>query len=68
MLCTWDVDAWSSYQALKLNDGECVSDVDWARCVDDRHSIGGFAMFLGPNLIFMVRKEASHSIPIKHRS
>jgi hypothetical protein len=38
------------------------SNVDWAGNVDDRHSIGGFAIFLGPNLITLcARKQATMS-------
>ncbi|GJX02467.1 hypothetical protein Tco_0186380 [Tanacetum coccineum] len=43
---------------------EAFSDADWARDLDDRRSTGGFAIYLGSNLIFWTtRKQRAISRP-----
>jgi len=52
---------------LKINKSlstlvSAFSDADWAGCLEDRRSTGGFAVFLGSNLIsWTARKQATVS-------
>jgi histone deacetylase 1/2 len=50
---------------IKKSDSMLVSafsDADWAGCVDDRRSTGGFAVFLGSNLVsWIARKQPTVS-------
>ena len=56
---------WNSGMKIVRSDSTLVSafsDVDWAGCVDDRRSTGGFAVFLGPNLVsWSARKQPTVS-------
>jgi histone deacetylase 1/2 len=57
----------TSKYGLRIRKSRCrivsaFSDADWAGDVDDRHSTGGFAVFLGENLIsWTARKQATVS-------
>jgi hypothetical protein len=44
------------------------SDTDWAGCPDDRRITGGFAIYLGPNLVsWSARKQATLLLTDKRR-
>lgn len=57
--------SWNSGLKISKSDSMLVSafsDADWAGCVDDRRSPGGFAVFLGRNLIlWSARKQPTVS-------
>ncbi|CAM8990456.1 unnamed protein product [Rhodiola kirilowii] len=45
------IDTGLKFRQSSLTRLSIFTDVDWAGCSDDRRSTGGFAIFLGPNLI-----------------
>jgi histone deacetylase 1/2 len=52
--------SWNYGMTLRKSNSRLVSafsDADWARCVDDRRSTSGFAVFFGKNLISWCAKK-----------
>jgi hypothetical protein len=45
------VDTGLHFRKFSLLDVSIFTDTDWAGCVDDWHSTGGYAVFVGPNLV-----------------
>jgi hypothetical protein len=45
------IDTGLHFRRSSLLDISIFTDADWARCVDDRRSTGGYAVFVGPNLV-----------------
>jgi histone deacetylase 1/2 len=45
------IDTGLHFRTSSLLDVSIFTDADWAGCVDDRRSTGGYAVFVGPNLV-----------------
>jgi histone deacetylase 1/2 len=45
------IDTGLHFRKSSLLDVSIFTDADWAGCVDDRRSTGGYAVFVGPNLV-----------------
>jgi hypothetical protein len=51
------IDTGLRFRKSSLLDVSIFTDADWARCVDDRRSTGGYAVFVGPNLVSLSSKK-----------
>jgi hypothetical protein len=45
------IDTSLRFHRLSLLDISIFTDADWAECVDDRHSTGGYTVFVDSNLV-----------------